>query len=156
MAEMDSTDQITLWSPWTATSQTPWIRSYTPSLATISTYHQPPLSFTYHTLLHNPGPFTTNTITYYIQHITYNNPTTYINNPHAQSHGHAGLMQAHADPMQAVMQSHVLSTPISVVCGCASPDPWSELFFPSMTSLFDRLCRHMTWWLCILVQFWLY
>ena len=46
--------QFTLWLPWMATSQTPWFRSYTPSLATISTYHQPPLSFTYHTLLHNP------------------------------------------------------------------------------------------------------
>ena len=35
---------------------------------------------------------------------------------------------------------------------------WSLIWaiFPSMTSLFDRLCRHMTWWLCILVQFWLY
>ena len=123
IGETDSTVQFTLWSPWTATSQTPWIRSYTPSLATINTYHQSPLSFTYHTLLHNPGHFTTNTTSYYIQHITYNNPTTYINNPYAQSYGHAGLMQAHADPMQAVMQSHVLSTPISVVCGCASPDP---------------------------------
>ena len=28
---------------------------------------------------------------------------------------HAGLMQAHADPMQAVMQSHVLSTPILLI-----------------------------------------
>ena len=100
--------------------------------------------------------------TYNISHTT--TPTTYINNPYAQSHGHAGLMQAHADPMQAhadpmqaVMQSHVLSTPISVVCGCASIT-WSLIWaiFPSMTSLFDRLCRHMTWWLCILVQFWLY
>ena len=53
IGEMDSTAQITLRSPWTATSQTPWIRSYTPSLATFSTYHQSPLSFTYHT------PYTT-------------------------------------------------------------------------------------------------
>ena len=30
-------------------------------------------------------------------------------------HSHAGLMQAHADPMQAVMQSHVLSTPILLI-----------------------------------------
>ena len=54
IGETDSTAKFTLWAPWTATSHTPWIRSYTPSLATISTYHQPPLSFTYQTLLHNP------------------------------------------------------------------------------------------------------
>ena len=96
IGETDSMAQITLWSPWMVASQTPWIRSYTPSLATFSTYHQSPLSFTYHTLLHNPGHVTTNTTTYYIQHITYNNPITYINNPYAQSHGHAGSCRSHA------------------------------------------------------------
>ena len=92
------------------------------------------------------------------QHTTYNISHTTIQLHTSTTHmfNHM-VMQAHADPMQAVMQSHVLSTPISVVCGCASIT-WSLIWaiFPSMTSLFDRLCRHMTWWLCILVQFWLY
>ena len=100
IGETDSTAQFTLWSPWTATSQTPWIRSYTPSLATFSTYHQSPLSFTYHIpytisrTLHNQH----NNIL--IQHTTYNNPSAYINNPYTQSHGHARCMRAHADLMQ--------------------------------------------------------
>ena len=87
------------------------------------------------TLLTQPTlHYKTNTTTYYIHH-THTTTFTYNNNPlhtitwscrhtcrpHALScRSHAGLMQAHADPMQAVMQSHVLSTPISVVCGCAS------------------------------------
>ena len=133
IGETDSMAQFTLWSPWTATSQTPWIRSYTPSLATFSTYHQSPLSFTYHTLLHNSGHFTTNTTTYYIQHITYNNPTTYINNPYAQSHGHAGLMQVSCRLMQIPCRlscGHMYSLPLSLlyVAVHQSPDPWSELF----------------------------
>jgi len=73
IGETDSMAKFTLWTPWTATSQNPWIRSYTPSLATISTYHQSTLSFTYHT------PYTTN-ITLQNQHnnilhtpYTYNN-----------------------------------------------------------------------------------
>ena len=54
IGETDSTAQFTLWSLWTATSQTPWIRSYTPSLATFSTYHQSTtIIYTTHSL-HNP------------------------------------------------------------------------------------------------------
>ncbi|KNZ56629.1 hypothetical protein VP01_2360g1 [Puccinia sorghi] len=34
MGEMDSTTHFNLWSPWTATSQAPWIRSYATPLAT--------------------------------------------------------------------------------------------------------------------------
>ena len=67
-----------------ATSQTPWIRSYTPALATISTYHQPPLSFTQHTI------YTTHTTS------TYNNipmqPLNTLN--HMDMHDACGLMQA--------------------------------------------------------------
>ncbi|KNZ64366.1 hypothetical protein VP01_1037g2 [Puccinia sorghi] len=40
MEERDSTTHLNPWSPWTETSQTPWIRSYTPPQATISTHHQ--------------------------------------------------------------------------------------------------------------------
>ena len=74
--ETESTAKFTLWSPWTATFQTPWIRSYTPFLATISTYHQSPLSFTYHTLyttsstLHNQHNNILHT-TYQIQQSNY-------------------------------------------------------------------------------------
>ena len=50
--------------------------------------------------------------------------------------------------------------PNLVVCGYASIT-WSLIgailvYFPYLTPLFDRLCRHMTWWLCIVVQFWLF
>ncbi|KNZ57415.1 hypothetical protein VP01_2166g2 [Puccinia sorghi] len=40
MEETDPTAHFKPWSPWTATSQTIWIRSYTPPLATNSTNHQ--------------------------------------------------------------------------------------------------------------------
>ena len=82
IGETDSTAQFTLWTPWTATSQTPWIRSYTPSLATISTYHQPPLSFTQHNL------YTTST--YYILHT--GQPPHTLN--HMDMHDACGLMQS--------------------------------------------------------------
>ena len=132
MGETDSTAKFTLWTPWTATSQTPWIRSYTPSLATISTYHLSPLSFTYHTpyttfsTLHNQHnnilhtPYTYNNIYIQQQLSTHNYMVMYtymqvscnLMQPHALS---CNLMQPHADPMQAVMQSHVLSTPILLI-----------------------------------------
>ena len=84
IGETDSTAQFTLWSPWTTTCQTPWIRSYTPSLANFSTYHQSPLSFTQHTL------YTTHTTS------TYNNipiqPLNTLN--HMDMHDACGLMQA--------------------------------------------------------------
>ncbi|KNZ64633.1 hypothetical protein VP01_1008g1 [Puccinia sorghi] len=38
LEETDLTIHFNPWSPWTATSQTPWIRSYTPPLATINAY----------------------------------------------------------------------------------------------------------------------
>ena len=74
--ETDSMAKFTPWTPWTATSQTPWIRSYTPSLATFSTYHQSPLSFTYHIpyttsrILHNQHNNILHT-TYHIQQPKY-------------------------------------------------------------------------------------
>ena len=46
IGETDSTAQFTLWSPWTATSQTPWIRSYTPPWPPSVHITNPPLSFT--------------------------------------------------------------------------------------------------------------
>ena len=98
IGETDSMAKFTLWTPWTATSQNPWIRSYTPSLATISTYHQSPLSFTYH------NPYTTIS-TLHNQHnnilhtpYTYNNilhtgqPPHTLN--HMDMHNACGLMQA--------------------------------------------------------------
>ena len=131
--ETDSTAQFTLWSPWTATSQTPWIRSYTPSLATISTYHQSPLSLTYHTpyttfsTLHNQHnnilhtPYTYNNI--YIQQ----QPSTHITwscrhtcRPHAIScRSHAlscSIMQVSCRLMQIPCRlscSHMYSLPLS-------------------------------------------
>ena len=98
IGETDSMAQFTTWSPWTETSQNPWIRSYTLSLATISTYHQSPLSFTQHSLyttistLHNQHnnilhtPYTYNNI--YIQD---NHP---IPSNHMDMHDACGLMQA--------------------------------------------------------------
>ena len=127
IGETDSTAQITLWSPWTATSQTPWIRSYTPSLATISTYHQPPLSFTYHT------PYTTSS-TLHNQHnnIPHTTPHTL---DHMDMHDACGLMQISCSVMQ--IGSNL------VVCGYASIT-WSLIgailvYFPYLTPLFDRL-----------------
>ncbi|KNZ64457.1 hypothetical protein VP01_1026g1 [Puccinia sorghi] len=38
MEEMESTTHFNSWSPWMATSQTPWIRSYTPLRAAIITH----------------------------------------------------------------------------------------------------------------------
>ena len=57
------------------------------------------------------------------QHTTYtihiqqhlHTTTTHYTQLHGHVDIHAGLMQAHADPMQAVMQSHVLSTPILLI-----------------------------------------
>ena len=62
---------------------------------------------------------------------------------------HAGLMQAHADPMQAVMQSHVLSTPILLILlSITHLIQGPELFLPTFhhfsPSFVDRLCMHMT------------
>ena len=78
------------------------------------------------TLLTQPSVhYTTNTTTYYIHH-THTTTFTYNNNPlHTITWScrhtctllqvSCRLMQAHADPMQAVMQSHVLSTPILLI-----------------------------------------
>ena len=94
------------------------------------------------------------------QHTTYNishtttqlhTSTTHTLN-HMDMHDACGLMQISCSVMQ--IGSNL------VVCGYASIT-WSLIgailvYFPYLTPLFDRLCRHMTWWLCILVQFWLF
>ena len=75
---------------------------------------------------------------------------TYTNNPYSPSHG---LMQVHA-----VYFSGFLKIWTNLVCMWLCMITWSLIWailvdFPSMTSLFDRLCRHMTWWLCSLVLY---
>ena len=122
---MDSTAQLTLWSPWMATSQTPWIRSYTPSLPTISTYHQPPLSFTYHTLLHNP------------LHTTYRTTT-----PYPQSHGHAQCMRCGdlnfqpSSPKDSDFPSYQARIRIRSLFYFRSPS-YSILDFPPVLKIFN-------------------
>ena len=125
IGETNSTAQFNLWSPWTATSQTPWIRSYTLSLATFSTYHQSSLSFTYHTpytttsTLHNQHNNILHTTYTYIQH-THTTTFTYNNNPlhtitwscrhtcrpHALS---CTLMQSHAGSCRSHAGCHAVT-----------------------------------------------
>ena len=119
IGEMDSTAQFTLWSPWTTTSQTPWIRSYTPSLATFSTYHQSPLSFTYHTpyttfsTLHNQHNNILHT-TYHIQQ-----PNYIHQQPICSTTWSCRLMQI---PCRLPC-SHMYSLPLSLLYVAVHPSP---------------------------------
>ena len=155
--ETDSTAKFTLWTPWTATSQTPWIKSYTHSLATISIYHQSPLSFTYHTpyttssTLHNQHnnilhtPYTYNNI--------YNNPLHTITwscrhtcRSHAVScRSHAVSCRSHAGSCRSHAVTCTLYPYLVDFAEHHSLDTGSELFFLTLHPLFvDRLCIHMT------------
>ena len=51
-------------------------------------------------------------------------------------HSQAGVMQAHADLMQAVMQSHVLSTPILLILLSITHLIQGLSFFPHFTPPF--------------------
>ena len=145
MEEMDSKAKFNPLSPWMATSQTPWIRSYTPSLATFSTYHQSPLSFTYHT------PYTTIS-TLHNQHNNILHTTYHIQQPnYIHQHpicsitwscrSHAGSCRSHAGCHADTCTLYPYLCCMWLCINHLIPD---LSYFPSMTSLFDRLCRHMT------------
>ena len=116
--------------------------------------------------LHNLQDITQSTqqhTTYNISHTTtqlHTSKTHTLN--HMDMYNACGLMQAKLISCGAMQISCSVMQIRSnlVVCGCASIT-WSLIgailvYFPYLTPLFDRLCRHMTWWLCIVVQFWLF
>ena len=152
--------KFTLWTPWTATSQTPWIRIYTPFLATISKYHQINRYHLHVTLSTQPSRFqthyTTNithtTYTNYIQNINYTQTTTHYTQSTGHVKYHSGFMLLYADPMQSHAGScrHMYSLPLSSlilldITHLIQGLSYFCLFFLTLHPLFvDRLCIHMT------------
>jgi len=102
-----------------------------------------------------PVHYTTNTTTYYIHH-THTTTFTYNNNPlhtitwscrhtcrsHAVScRSHAGSCRSHAGCHAVTCTLYPYLCCMWLCINHLIPD---LSYFPSMTSLFDRLCRHMT------------
>ncbi|KNZ50604.1 hypothetical protein VP01_432g4 [Puccinia sorghi] len=113
---MNSMAKFHPWSPWTATSQAPHIRSYTPSLATISTYHQST------TIIYMPHSWHKQHSTYYIYNNTYS----------IQQHAHTTTDTYNNHTQHIIiycMQSHVVSI-FLIFLSITHLIQGSEIFFP--------------------------